>query len=281
MQDIQNIEENKSPIDSNSQPLPDNKPQGFTKEQREEMMNIIKDALGSIIKPSNEPSTNNTDTNALPHRKDLNNQEIKNRQEREKEKEISSYYGVLNDIVNLPFSSDDKKEVVTKSLDNHVKNRKDEIPYDMLINISKAILVKEELDLNDPKLKFHKNYKALTDLKYSSKIEEMRIINPEVLDLAYDETIAQMQYRDKEKVAQERLANSSFSPNLDYSNISGEFIAENLRGMEGICLRVNGNSKCLPKINVKGEIFQKIQKNVNKKYNKALEQDKYNIRNHY
>jgi len=124
------------------------------------------------------------------------------------------WYNKRCEVDKLPFGINRQKEVVNEELDRiliGVENKT--ISYMEASDLLNTAVIKEELDLDDERLKLDPKYSLIKDLFTKSNVRNRCIVNPDVLNYAFDQTKIQMKMRSSARSATQRQEHANFNSN--------------------------------------------------------------------
>lgn len=122
------------------------------------------------------------------------------------------WYNKRCEIDKLPFGVNREKEVVNEELEKILQGVDNKtISYMEACDLLNTAVVQEELDIDDERLKLDPKYSAIKDLCRKSNVKNRYIVNPDILNYAFDQTKIQMQLRASERSSEQRREHADFN----------------------------------------------------------------------
>jgi hypothetical protein len=171
-----------------------------------EMVNIITD----IIK-SKDDNSNNKDPNTLSARREYEERRQREEAENTKRNKVYDWFNVIRQTETLPYSSEIKKEIVKseiKKLDNNVE--KSGMTIDKAQALAKLVIIKEELDLSEDIVRYHKDAKRIKELYLESNVDTRDIRNEDLLEEVFNLVTISMRANESKRASEQRRDLASY-----------------------------------------------------------------------
>jgi len=234
-------------------------------------------ALAEALHVINKPANNAEPDNRLQSTKDL---EVKAKAEIEREtqeREISDWFKLQNQIKSIPYTHENNRVSVLKTLEGiceNVDDKSKDLSIKRASNLSKLAILKTELNIHtDPYIRNHPKFNEIKDLYEKSNVESDIIVAEEMLEEMYTYTTTQMKAKEQENAIAEKEKLNQYNKN---EGLSYELDLKNISLADAIKFKLHGANRYNKSYkNLTTDDYLKVSRNKNHNYNvHALKRDK-------
>jgi len=229
-----------------------------------EMIKALSETLGGI----NNPSNNAPEDNRLKTTIEQDEKAKKDNEDKDREQKLLNWYNLQKQIESLPYSHENNKTAVLKTLEEIAKDTTDSTK-DLSINrassLAKLAVLKTELDMkNDKQIKYHPKYNQIKDLYERSNVEAGIIVAEDVLEDMYIYTTNRMKANEEESAEEEKEKLNQYNKN---EGLSYEIDLKNISLADAVKYRLHGASRYNKNYkNLTTDDYHKVSKNKNHDY---------------
>ena len=180
----------------------------------EALKQVLKDpeTLKILAETIKAPTNNsNNETNILRARREYEEKKRREESEKNKRDKVYDWFNTIRETESFPYSSEIKKEIVKNEiakLDNNVDRSGMDI--DKAQALAKLVIIKEELDLNDDLVRYHKDAKRIKDLYLESNVDTRDIRNEDLLDEVFNLVTISMKAKESKRASEQRRDLASY-----------------------------------------------------------------------
>lgn len=234
-------------------------------------------ALAEVLNVVNKPENNVPEDNRLQATKDQDKKAQKDNEDKDREQKLLNWYNLQKQIESLPYTHEDKKTAVLKTLEQIAKDATDK-SKDLSINrassLAKMAVLKTELDIkNDKQIKYHPKFNQIKDLYERSNVEAGIIVAEDVLEDTYIYTTNRMMAIEEEKAEAEKAKLNQYNKD---EGLSYELDLKNIPLADAIKYRLHGANRYNPRYkNLTRDDYLQISRNKQHDYNvHAIKRDR-------
>jgi hypothetical protein len=180
----------------------------------EALKDVLKDpeTLRILAETIKAPINNsNNEANILRSRREYEEKKRREESEKNKRDKVYDWFNIIRETEALPYSSEIKKEIVKNEiakLDNNVE--RSGMSIEKAQALAKMVIIKEELDLNDDLVRYHKDAKRIKDLYLESNVDTRDIRNEDLLEEVFNLVTISMKAKENKRASEQRKDLASY-----------------------------------------------------------------------
>lgn len=226
-------------------------------------------ALAEVLNGINKPANNVQEDNRLKHTIEQDEKAKKDNEDKDREQKLLNWYNLQKQIESLPYTHEDNKTAVLKTLEEIAKDATDKTK-DLSINrassLAKLAVLKTELDIkNDKQIKYHPKYNQIKDLYEKSNVDAGIIVAEDVLEDMYIYTTNRMKAIEEENAETEKAKLNQYNKD---EGLNYEIDLKNIPLADAIKYRLHGANRYNPRYqNLTRDDYLKVSRNKQHDYN--------------